>query len=338
MSNSQPRQSVCNSESKGFNEVLKLIALHLIKTAIRSVESDTQMTLSFPVPVALTDVKYVISITMIGSVSDGVNKATAMVTESYQLMMILNRLMTESGVIKVVLPDGTEMQLRTEKERDRLLDGKFDKTGGVIICRGDPVKFKRESAQFGAFIKFLDSDDTNLGYVGFGSSQNIISLSNQKEGTSLTLGSNKSLKFNGTDVMLAGDYGWGGIIAPEVLNDTQIESKIKTQATQTWRNNSSVNAGKYAYQYAPNLLIKASDTFWNMSVQHSSGNVIITAGLSQGNPESQYRINRLYGTSNTTKDSNGNLKAASPVVKLFADNIELNEESEGVEMEHLGIG
>lgn len=33
MSNSQPRQSVCNSESKGFNEVLKLIALHLIKTA-----------------------------------------------------------------------------------------------------------------------------------------------------------------------------------------------------------------------------------------------------------------------------------------------------------------
>ena len=34
MSNSQPRQSVCNSESKGFNEVLKLIALHLIKTAI----------------------------------------------------------------------------------------------------------------------------------------------------------------------------------------------------------------------------------------------------------------------------------------------------------------
>lgn len=34
MSNSQPRQSVYNYESKGFNEVLKLIVLHLIKTAI----------------------------------------------------------------------------------------------------------------------------------------------------------------------------------------------------------------------------------------------------------------------------------------------------------------
>ncbi|HHN8582621.1 TPA: hypothetical protein ACRR2I_003124, partial [Providencia rettgeri] len=104
----------------------------IYQNSIRSVESDTQMTLSFPVPVALTDVKYVISITMIGSVSDGVNKSTSMVTESYQLMMILNRLMTESGVIKVVLPDGTEMQLRTEKERDRLLDGKLDKAGGTL--------------------------------------------------------------------------------------------------------------------------------------------------------------------------------------------------------------
>lgn len=46
----------------------------------------------------------------------------------------------------------------------------------------------------------------------------------------------------------------------------------------------------------------------------------------------------FYSTKNTTKDSNGNLKAASPVVKLFTNRIELNEESEGVEMEHLGIG
>lgn len=46
----------------------------------------------------------------------------------------------------------------------------------------------------------------------------------------------------------------------------------------------------------------------------------------------------FYTTANTTKDSNGNLKAASPIIKLFADKIECNEESEGVEMEYLGIG
>ncbi|EPK6165133.1 hypothetical protein KY207_004318, partial [Providencia stuartii] len=46
----------------------------------------------------------------------------------------------------------------------------------------------------------------------------------------------------------------------------------------------------------------------------------------------------FYSTGNTTKDSNGNLKAASPIVKVFADHIETNEESEGVEMERLGVG
>lgn len=46
----------------------------------------------------------------------------------------------------------------------------------------------------------------------------------------------------------------------------------------------------------------------------------------------------FYTSANTTKDSNGNLKAASPIVKVFTDHIETNDESEGVEMEHLGVG
>ncbi|WP_318836745.1 MULTISPECIES: hypothetical protein [unclassified Providencia] len=46
----------------------------------------------------------------------------------------------------------------------------------------------------------------------------------------------------------------------------------------------------------------------------------------------------FYTTANTTKDSNGNLKAASPIVKLFADHIETNDEAEGVTMQKLGTG
>ncbi|MDN0010625.1 hypothetical protein QVM87_10845, partial [Providencia stuartii] len=49
-------------------------------------------------------------------------------------------------------------------------------------------------------------------------------------------------------------------------------------------------------------------------------------------------IHTVYSSANTTKDSNGNLKAASPIVKVFADHIETNDEAEGVEMEHIGVG
>ncbi|MDE8771654.1 hypothetical protein PZS07_19650, partial [Providencia thailandensis] len=49
-------------------------------------------------------------------------------------------------------------------------------------------------------------------------------------------------------------------------------------------------------------------------------------------------IHTVYSAANTTKDSNGNLKAASPIVKVFAEHIETNDEAEGVTMQKLGIG
>ena len=48
----------------------------------------------------------------------------------------------------------------------------------------------------------------------------------------------------------------------------------------------------------------------------------------------------VYHTDNTTKDANGFIKAASPVVKLFADKIELNNEAaqQSITFEKLGVG
>ena len=48
----------------------------------------------------------------------------------------------------------------------------------------------------------------------------------------------------------------------------------------------------------------------------------------------------FWTTKNATKDSNGFLKGASPIVKLFADKIELNDEAElqPITFEKLGVG
>lgn len=47
-----------------------------------------------------------------------------------------------------------------------------------------------------------------------------------------------------------------------------------------------------------------------------------------------------YNTANTTKDSNGFLKAASPIVKVFADKVELNDDAEDQDVTFIknGIG
>ncbi|WP_272691199.1 phage tail fiber protein, partial [Providencia sp. PROV132] len=293
----------------------------IYQNSIRSVESDTQMTLSFPVPVALTDVKYVISITMIGSVSDGVNKATAMVTESYQLMMILNRLMTESGVIKVVLPDGTEMQLRTEKERDRLLDGKFDKAGGEVL----------------GTIKLLAGSVTAPLLQGV-KDGNIIQVDPTRQSVNVKRGdtsfTNHLFPVVSGTLMQIGDGGWmseSGYGLPTTI------SKLSDYRT---------NSVGYAYSATQTDLFKSSNhhflNIFGYSTRAYGNQLAFTLDERIG-----YRciINNavgpwydFYTTKNTTKDANGNLKAASPIVKLFADDIELNDESEGVEMEHLGVG
>ncbi|MFO9750404.1 pyocin knob domain-containing protein, partial [Providencia pseudovermicola] len=197
---------------------------------------------------------------------------------------------TESGTITVTLPDGTTQQLRTAKEMDKLLDGKFDKAGGTIS--GD-VTFSKNAIKSTKGKHVLPAESGTL--------------------------------------MQAGDYGFGGTAMP----------------SSNW-DNITVN-GLYSAtsQSQPELPISVTG-LKVLHIQISSLYASQTCFRSNSSEVSTWRRSKdtqgwgswyeLYTTANTTKDSNGNLKAASPIVKLFADDIELNEESEGVEMEHLGIG
>ncbi len=63
--------------------------------------------------------------------------------------------------------------------------------------------------------------------------------------------------------------------------------------------------------------------------------------VSRRNPYNKTRDTyTFYTTQNVTKDSNGFLKGASPVVALFADKIELNTEAkeQDITFEKLGVG
>ncbi|EMX6285645.1 hypothetical protein AAHD08_003785 [Providencia rettgeri] len=304
----------------------------IYQNSIRSVESDTQMTLSFPVPVALTDVKYVISITMIGSVSDGVNKATAMVTESYQLMMILNRLMTESGVIKVVLPDGTEMQLRTEKERDRLLDGKLNK----LRPEADELLRVRSAGDYASVSLTKKSGErVDIETLPDSSTNSLNIIYRDKEGKNVAV---TSIPKKTGAAMLVGEYGLGGSDNGSYLGSVKNFEKNKVgifNAVHTIEGMAELGITDF---YGSCIVTKYSNAMNNQILLLGNyGRDWLQLIRRGGNGTSAERC-IFYSDKNTTKDSNGNLKAASPVVKLFADDIELNEESEGVEMEHLGIG
>ncbi|MEQ5553881.1 hypothetical protein ABN349_00840 [Providencia rettgeri] len=288
--------------------------------SIQSIQSDTELTLNFPLPTAATGAKYVILTTMVHSVSDAMNKIVSMNGANVQFSDILTRWMTEQGIITVTLPDQTTQQLRTTKEMDKQLDGK------ASLASSGSQTFKKEVR-----------NEEAIG-VWSNDAKQAMMLSLARETPDIYYRINgvtyyiKLPSGNGT-LMRAGDFGFGGS-GDSISLDAQgmIDYyKNKDRVSHVFRN--VAQESPYHFTYGATAFFKAGDTYTTISADYTGKGVRAIGG----NNNKFFDYN-LWTDRNTTKDANGNLKAASPVVKLFADDIELNDESEGVEMEHLGIG
>lgn len=260
--------------------------------SIHSIQSNTELTLNFPLPTAQAGAKYVIFTTTMDSISAAANAIVAMNVSNVQFSDIQNRIMTESGVIDIKLPDGTVRKTRTEAERDKLLDGKFDKTGGTIS--GD-VTFSKDAIKSTKGTHTLPAESGTL--------------------------------------MQVGDYGLGSLEATKATN-SQLMSSSQSQFFKMGGGN-----GDNAFvSHGVGLLISYSASIRaGLFINDANGDLTIWRSRA-GTENGQIRKNKVYTDGNTTKDSNGNLKAASPIVKVFADHIETNDDSEGVELEKLGTG
>ncbi|MEY0836488.1 hypothetical protein AB7238_09670 [Providencia alcalifaciens] len=288
--------------------------------SIQSIQSDTELTLNFPLPTTATGAKYVILTTMVHSVSDAMNKIVSMNGANVQFSDILTRWMTEQGIITVTLPDQTTQKLRTTKEMEKQLDGKFDKAGGTVT--GPLNADGAIQSKSGVITSHMDGG-TGVQLDGRGAIAKL--RGRNKDGTWF----DHAIPETAGTLMQVGDYGVGAVKGWEAGSQpasafvSYSDSNLAKQ--HGWPGNGcgiqSVYAGDRRLQLHSNTVGVLYNRF-SMTTGADTTSI-------------WYEI---YSTKNTTKDSNGNLKAASPVVKLFADDIELNEESEGVEMEHLGIG
>ncbi|MEQ5573397.1 hypothetical protein ABN306_11250 [Providencia huaxiensis] len=256
--------------------------------SIHSIQSDTELTLNFPLPASQAGAKYVIFTTTMDSISAAANAIVAMNVSNVQFSDIQNRIMTETGVIDVKLPDGTVRKTRTEAERDKLLDGKFDKAGGTIS--GD-VTFSKNAVK----------------------STNGTHTLPDKSGT----------------LMQVGDFGIGVTSSSKDANTVESTGFI----------GADVGAINFFSTYTPVLSMKrpggSDGTGLLTQIQGDARTRIAFRQRERGVWRGWYEF---YTEANTTVDSNGNLKVASPIIKVFADHIETNDESEGAEMERLDVG
>lgn len=300
--------------------------------SIASIQSDTELTLSFAAPAAVKNGTYRILTTMVNSISDAANKLVAMNNANAVFSEVLNRMFTETGIITVVLPDGTTLKTKTFAEMDKQLDGKLDKTGGTITRNGAALTLKNIADGNNHYLQFQNADGKRRAFVGFGSDTNKnFSIVNDDVGVNLTIREGGAT-ISGIEVLRVGDYGVG----VSSYDASGVGAKNESRFIQYGSTPTAVSEGYPAAgggiqsSYTPS---RRAQLFLGRTPERLYYRFSDVEGV-----DTTTIWKEVYSTANTTKDSNGNLKAASPVVKLFADNIELNDESEGVEMEHLGVG
>ena len=139
------------------------------------------------------------------------------------------------------------------------------------------------------------------------------------------------------DALATGSFGVGSKNLP-VISDLW----DKSQGTRFCNVNPATSGGPGMYGSGIRLSDRNIGSGSTPVAQQSfaalilSGKIIQFMSMADGNDSGWMQI---YHTGNTTRASDGTLKAASPIVQLFGDgSCQLNDESEGCAVTRLGIG
>ncbi|WP_199557428.1 phage tail fiber protein [Enterobacter roggenkampii] len=233
----------------------------------------------------------------------------ALVAQSAEALRGLNydkqnwqQVFSVAGNITVKLPDGTTF---TGPSWKYLSDNMATKSGGAV-----PVN------QGGTGSTSASGARTNL---GLGDS----AIKNTGEGDN--------------NVLVSGAFGLGSKNLP-VINDIWDKSK----GTRFCNVNPATSGGPRMYGSGIRLSERNIGSGSTPVAQQSfaalilSGKIIQFMSMADGNDSGWMQI---YHTGNTTRASDGTLKAASPIVQLFSDgSCQLNDESEGCTVTRQAIG
>ena len=160
--------------------------------------------------------------------------------------------------------------------------------------------------------------------------------------TNLGLGTSAT-KNTGTmsdNVMQPGMFGLGRPDGALIFNTTSQDDLLvglTGYGLTVLRNNAQIPEPWNIWNYSPTIFARTGDTYSLFSMPFQSSGKVRILGGSASTGWMHSRI--LYDDKNTVVDSNGFIKQASPVVKVFSNGkYETNDESEGVTVTRLDIG
>ncbi|MCO8050674.1 hypothetical protein NI531_08020, partial [Proteus penneri] len=285
---------------------------------IKSVNSDTELVLAQPALATATNTTFSIHITEPDNNSNAARTMVAINAYTQYFLDAMNTWMSETGQTKIEMPNGEVITLDSIKKMQVDIQNKAD------LTKTTPQDFKGGIVSAGA--------------VGSRNSSYDLFLSLDPSPSFL-------YKINGTyyratlpektgKMMLVGDYGWGGSETPSTnISEAELRAVLmnRNTVTQIIRNEQTT---KYGLGGSPIAYFKSKDTYQALVSSWNGGSCRVVAG----NATSEY-VHNLWTDRNTTVDSNGFIKRASPIIDINSDGrFTTNDESEGATVTRVAQG
>lgn len=224
-----------------------------------------------------------------------------------------------NGNVTVTLPDGTKWTGPARNSITTTLSGKAAKGANDDITSLSGL-----------------TTALSLEQGGTGSTTETGARKNLGLGTSAT----KNTGTTSNDVMQPGMFGLGRPDGALIFNTTSQDDLLvglTGYGLTVLRNNAQIPEPWNIWNYSPTIFARAGDTYSLFSMPFQSSGKVRVFGGTTASGWTHSRI--LYDDKNTVVDSNGFIKQASPVVKIFTDGkYETNDESEGVTVTRLDVG
>ncbi len=321
-----------------------------VSMMIRAVNSDTELVLSFNAPVTLSGAKYSIATTVPDTISDAARTMSANQGYIVYFLQAMQKWMTDTGQVEIELPNGQKVTLDSIKA----LNDAISKIPKVVQGTGDS---KTDVMSQDGTVKAInaakpgDASVTQKGIVQLSASvgastttvphEKAVSDALSKKVNTESLG-NSSERDVYTDEFITGAdsanvqlqtlYDWRTLTGYSslvnyprgVVCGIMDMSKLGGNGLggiASFRGWADDSAGAASFQ----ILSYSDGTFAHRHM---------VKGQTWFNPAITH-----WTTKNTTSDTNGFIKKASPVIQIHSDgSFDTNDESEGAEVNCTGTG
>ncbi|MDM3590488.1 phage tail fiber protein [Proteus mirabilis] len=274
------------------------------------VNSDTELVISQPATFTVKNTSYSINLTEPNSYSDANNRMTAIASDTTYFLRAMDQWMMNNGVVTVELSNGQKVTLDSIKKMQEDIQNKVDKS----VKTPQRLNGQLTSSE-GLFVR-IDAGN----YLGFFIDKGKCAILGAIDNHVYEL---RTQQRTGT-LLMDGDYGIGGV----GLNDpSQVSCFYGVKTGNGFPGNGA------GWQATYNTNRRA------MLFMNTSGILMSRFSLSNDVVDTTTPWNAIWSAKNTTVDSNGFIKRASPIIDINPDGtFTTNDESEGATVTRVAQG